>query len=95
MWKMNKILQPFRLTGPLLQRRCLVGRGVCTTEHAQELNEELSEHIDQQILRAGLHYLRGDIEALRENAVNRGSDTDIDKLVCTSDVNNYTTIVVG
>ena len=84
-WK-SKMLHRFVLTRFPLNRFCLVARGFCSTGHAQESSGEVDEHINEQILQAGLHYLRGDSQALRENASNRGSDANIDRLVIMSTI---------
>ena len=57
-----------------------------TTSHAVEHQSTPSEDptntfVQRQILRAGLHYLKGDTEALKENVRKRRCSVDIDELV--------------
>ena len=42
---------------------------------------EASDHVQRQILQAGLHYLKGDTEKLKENVTHRAGTADVDKLV--------------
>ena len=42
---------------------------------------DASEHIKKQLLQAGLHYLKTDIERLKENVVNRAAEANVDELV--------------
>lgn len=51
-------------------------------ELAQDDTEiDTSAHIRKQLLQAGLHYLRTDIERLKENVANRAAEANVDELV--------------
>ena len=62
-----------------LRRLCSAATGASHPEEGPE--EEISEHLQRQILQAGLHFLRGDVDKLRANVINRGATADVDKLV--------------
>ena len=53
--------------------------GEAAGEHAP--GRDASEPLQMQILQAGLQFLRGDIETLRNNIARRGATADVDKLV--------------
>ena len=53
--------------------------GAAVDEHDPGRNTR--EHLQKQILQAGLQFLRSDVEKLRHNVARRGATADVDKLV--------------
>lgn len=63
--------------------RCLSAEGSAADRDQPENSSEDSSQsfVKHQILRAGFHYLKGDIEALKENVRRRRGSVDVDELV--------------
>ena len=54
----------------------------------EDADIDVSHSISRQILRAGFNVLKqGNIESLKQNAVNRATPLDFDNLVCTHLIN--------
>ena len=62
--------------------RCLSAEGSAADRDQPENSSEDSSQsfVKHQILRAGFHYLKGDIEALKENVRRRRGSVDVDEL---------------
>jgi len=74
----NMIRLFFRTSGrvPLLARR------LCSVAGGEEGQEQVGGRLEQNVLRAGLRALKGDVSALKKNVEERGLALDVDKLVC-------------
>ena len=69
----------------LLSRRCRISRRFSSGRDCDEVaHNGVGHSISRQILRAGFNVLKqGNIDSLKQNAVNRATPIDFDKLVCT------------
>ena len=66
----------------LRARRCLNAASSALDQDQPKPSEDSTQSfVKQQILRAGLHYLKGDTEALKENVRRRRGSVDVDELV--------------
>eukprot|EP00731_Ephydatia_muelleri_P028083 Em0019g956a len=65
----------------LRARRCLSAASSAADQGQPKPSEDSTQSfVKQQILRAGLHYLKGDTEALKENVRRRRGSVDVDEL---------------